>query len=441
VSTRTAWILGIVAWLGVVLGGGALLARHDAQVVWMPELRFAGVDLIYALRRVAASADRMLLLDEIRPGPYAADLGLVRVDLDLPPAPVAENLERLRRHSGRFEYRLEPDLIYVRSDARLKSPTGIDAPVLKGGTFKGDLKALGSWIRAQLPTAFIGGEPRLGQPVYTKVEFEVPPESSILDVYTQYARVLNRGWRMRRAGYMIDKQEGGGKTQATFVTSVVAQWSKLDRPYRVHPGRDQQSALKALASISKRTGIPICVADRSVMVQNRGNLDMYSGIDGNLEVEVALSQLRGRREDPRFRWQHLDGVVYIHTDLYDYRDTGEGLLMQPLTGGHFRGSLPEFARWINEHLASDTRLVAMGGEITGSEEVFTIDVEPGSTVEQALMEVTRKTGEGWVLVAQEHTTPSDDPTKPKSSGGAWGGGYLTYLSDWLEEPDWTIAPD
>jgi hypothetical protein len=405
----------------------------------MPELRFAGVDLIYALRRVAAVSDRMLLLDEVRPGPYAADLTLVRVDLDLPPAPVAEALERLKHHTRRFDYRLEPDLIYVRSDVRLKSPTGIDAPQLEGGTFRGNLRDLSAWIRGQLPTAFIRGEAKVGQPVFTEVEFEVPPRSTILDVYTQYARVLNRGWRMRRAGYMIDKAESGGKTQATFVSSTVEQWSQLDRPYRVYPGRDWETALRAIASISKRTGVPICVADRSLLVRNRGNLDLYGGIDGNLEVEVALSQLRGRREEPRFRWERVDGVIYIHTDLYDYGDKGEGLLVQPLRGGHFEGSLPEFARWINDHLAADTRMTVMGGEITGSEDRFAVDIEEGSTVEEALMEVTRQTGQGWVFVAQEVTTPSDDPTKPKSSGGAWGGGYLTYLSDWLEPPDWTVA--
>ena len=57
------WLLGVVLWFAVVGGGLAVLSRHDAGIEWVPGLRFAGVDSIYALRRVAGVSDYILMLD------------------------------------------------------------------------------------------------------------------------------------------------------------------------------------------------------------------------------------------------------------------------------------------------------------------------------------------------------------------------------------------
>ena len=54
-----------------------------AEAALLPGPRFAGVDLVYALRRVAARSGMLLALDEINMGPGTPDLDRFRIDLDL----------------------------------------------------------------------------------------------------------------------------------------------------------------------------------------------------------------------------------------------------------------------------------------------------------------------------------------------------------------------
>ncbi len=67
-------------------------SEEPAQPHVVPALRFAGVNLIYALRRVAAEAKLLLALDELQPRDLGPDLNRFRVDVDLPAGPVQEAL-------------------------------------------------------------------------------------------------------------------------------------------------------------------------------------------------------------------------------------------------------------------------------------------------------------------------------------------------------------
>jgi hypothetical protein len=429
--------VGLVWLLLGALAASGLACREASEPKaerQIPELRFAGVDLIYALRRVAAEADVILLLDEIRPPLAVADLGLVRVDVDLPAGPLASALDRLQKVAPRFEYRIEDDLVYVRSDTSIETTTTLDAKVVTGGSFEGDVRALGAWLSGQVPGAYISGEMAVGTPVFAKVKLEVAPNSSILDVYTAFARALHWGWHMRRAGYIYEKTPD----RTAIVSSTVTLWPRLTEPNFIYPGRHTDPGLRAIASISKRNNTPMVVVDRSLLVRNQGQIDNISSVwDEGGELPVLLDNIAGPKE-PKYQWERRDGIIYMRSYLYDYEDKGEGILRAKVHGGSFRGSFPEYARWLNSNLATDTKQVLMAGEIDGDEPAFSLEVQEGWTVEEALLAFTKATGAGWVFIAQERLTPSDTPDKPKSKGG-WGGGYLTLLSRWFAEADWAAA--
>jgi hypothetical protein len=431
---------------GIALAvAGALACRQGAGEKQLPGFRFAGVDLVYALLRVASASDRIFLLDEVRPEAFTPDLFLERVDIDLPPASLQDTLARLQEATGRFEFRIDPDVIYVRSDAAWDQALALDAKVLTDAEFKGDFEDLGNWIIARLPSAVITPEPAWGQPVHAQVELSIRGPASVLDVLTLYARTLGWGWRIQRAGYKTEDvpeqslptREGGQRS--VYVLSSIVQWQPLKEPIKVYPGRDELTTLRTMASISRRTGIPVCAIDRSLLVRNRGNLDMWTAKDpGTGTLDELFPLLQGPSWQQRFRFVKHDGIVLVHSDLYDFADTGKGTMKQRVEGGHFEGSLPEFARWVNAHMKGESGHVLMGGEIKGDEKRVAFDVEDDSTVEEALLAFTRASGEGWVFVAQEFARGE----KPEAMGmieGPWIGGFLTYLSDWLEPPNRNIA--
>jgi len=85
VTTRISPFRRALAPLLVSLAIGAgCRGKQDAEPPHVPAIRFAGVDLEYALERVATEAGWILGLDEISPREGGADLALVRVDVDLP---------------------------------------------------------------------------------------------------------------------------------------------------------------------------------------------------------------------------------------------------------------------------------------------------------------------------------------------------------------------
>ena len=74
----------------------------------VPALRFAGVDLEYALDRIATEAGGCSRLDEIMPKDQSPDLSLVRVDLDLPAGPLDDAMRLLREKVGGFDFQIYP---------------------------------------------------------------------------------------------------------------------------------------------------------------------------------------------------------------------------------------------------------------------------------------------------------------------------------------------
>lgn len=433
--SRAAFSLAALAWLVIVLGGGALLSRHDASVKWSPGLRLAGVDLIYALRRVAAESDRLLLLDEIRPGPYEADLSTLRVDIDLPSAPLEDQLAALQHLTGNFEFRIDPDLIYVRSYLSLSAKSNLDLKVLRGGKFTGNIRGLAEWLRTQVPNILLASDTKIGQPIFRQVELQIPPRSSVLDLLTQYARAANWGWRLARAGQKLGTTRSGDETQTTFLTTVLSQWQTLDQPYRIPPGRDENTTLKAIAQVSQAEGIPVAVIDRSPIGTMRGHLDMLSGnYPRHLRFPEVLARLAGRAEKPNLRWVWSDGVAVVSGNYYDFHDQGVSILGERLHGGHFRGSLGMLARWINQSRMNPSSQTVLGGEILPDDPIVEFDIADGATVQEALEGFSRSTGTGWVFVADEIKFVPGAPKLP----GNWSGGSLSYLTDWLAEPDWSL---
>ena len=79
-------------------------SEQPVQARMVPGLRFAGVNLIYALRRLAAEAELLLALDELQPRDLGPDLDRFRIDLDLPAGSVQTALEALKGQTQAFDF-------------------------------------------------------------------------------------------------------------------------------------------------------------------------------------------------------------------------------------------------------------------------------------------------------------------------------------------------
>ena len=123
--------------------------------------------------------------------------------------------------------------------------------------------------------------------------------------------------------------------------------------------------------------------------------------------------------------------------MFDRMDLPRGILHQALRGARFSGKLPELARFINGHLATDSKLLLMGGEILPDQPHASFEVQDGWTVERTLLEFARVSGASVAFNLQEYTIPERGSVQ--TQGGVWGGGFLNYLVDWREPPDWTLA--
>jgi hypothetical protein len=418
-------LVGVVAWLAVVGGAGFLLGRHDADPRYspVPELRFAGSDLVYVFRRVAAEGGVLLALDELRPLDRTEDLRLLHVDVDLPGGTLEGALDALQEQVGGFEYSLlENRLLYVRSYRVKESKTALDRKDLPGGTFEGDLQGLGDWLLEVQPEAFLRVHLERGHPVGPPVEMVVPKGSSALDALLLYAQASGVGWRLRRAGQHVSDSEA----ELVVVATEVTPWKPLDAAHHTPSIRMEGSMVQAFADIEVRLGTPICVIDPSPLYGNRGTLDRAFGIDPALPIEHALDDL-SQQAGYVFRWEKGGGLYVVWAEGFDRFPWLGDILKEELRGGEFRGTLFELTRWLNTNRRPSSDRDIVGGEIVPGLPAASISVREGATVGEVLFEFARQTNRGWYLVIYDRLDPE------KQTEG-WRGAFLSELVEWSDVP-------
>ncbi len=407
-------------------GSETKTASSDLPVI--RALRFAGVDLEYALERIAAEAGLPIALDEINPKDMSPDLGLYRVDLDLPAGPVDSSLRALKAGVGGFDFQIVDGVIYVRSQLSLDAKTPIDLPLLPAKEFKGTIDDLVKHILASVPTSFVNVERVVGGPESPVVEFEIPDKSSVKDAFLQYARASKLGWKLKRAGFVVDDANHG---KAIVGTSV-----ELRRP-RVSVSRlpqvfNKESTIEALAVASARLKTPMLVFDRSVLMTQRGYLNLSIQVDTPLPLKETLDDLGDSGWGPEvwhFKWRMDDGVPVIESRHFLNVLAGRDIFRAELLAGEFEGSLAELARWINAHLRNPSGEILMGGEIVEGQPRGKFTVPSGMTVTQALIAFTKSSQVSPYVTLLDLLNPlsGQQVTHPH----AWKGAYIQDLADWL----------
>jgi hypothetical protein len=427
-------ILGIAAWLAVVVGGGAVLLQHDRDVKWVPALSFAGVDVVYALRRVAAEAEVLLLLDEMSPREELGDLFFYDIDTDLATGPLSDMLDELRRHSDEgWEYEIDDGVLYVRSSSSLDGRSVLDQGYLRPGQLEVDFLELVAWIMAQRTEAFLTVVPGRGQPVYKKVVLDVPEQASPVDVLKQYARKVGAGWRLTRAG-RPEPGEQITSNEVRIVSSVVSLWLPLSDPVVLPSDRLDRSPITALARIDLRVPEPICAFDRTLFGMNRGALDLDLIVDPGEELEQSL-ELIGRYPDGRqrfFLWEWNDGVVLAFGRNFLATDTRMSLLNEKVRGGHFSGSLGQLVRWLNANRLDPSIRRLYAGEIDPNARTATLEIKEGTLVFDVLLDFARATGVGWNYVLRDAGITFQARDLP---GFATIGAYVTSMDEWAKAPN------
>jgi hypothetical protein len=434
---RTRSLIGVILLFAAGLGGGWLGCGPDPEETAttrsstanaIPGLRFAGVSLVYALRRIAAEADMLLALDEIQSGPTAVDLARYRIDFDLEPGPATAALNRLKQHTKTFDYLVFDNVIYVRSRLAVDAVTALDTKDLAATKLTVDLEELVKWIMRTQPRSYLVVRRKSGEPIFRKVDLDIPENSSVLDVLLMYAKAVDRGWRIRRAGQRITDGQG----RPGIVASSVALWPPLKEPDPFPRARRKNSITAALASVERRTGTPICIKDRTVLGDILGSLGRHRKNDPGWPVQesvevLAWAGVRSSLGDYEWEWQ--DGIMKITSQHYLYFLPGRDLVRDTVTGGVFEGNLAELARWINQNRSTPPGKVLMGGEITGEEPRARLEIAEGSSVETVLTDFARASGAGWNLTIVDALTP-DESAKPLPEN-AWRGAHLTPLKAWL----------
>lgn len=401
---------------------------NNSGVPQIKALRFAGVDLEYALERIAAEAGLPLALDEIRPEDNSPDLGLFRVDIDLPAGPVDAALRKLKEVAGGIDFEIVDGVLYVRSHLLVGTKTPIDLPQLAKSSFKGTLKDLVLHIRRAIPSSFVTIERTVGDPTPPEVEFEIADKASVKDVFLQYARASKLGWTMFRAGHTVDDPTHGAAIVATSIQPRYPRTSTSRRPQISH----LMSTTGALASASARLGVPLVVLDRSVVMNTRGFLNLSSQLDRQKPLKETLDDLGESGWGPErwhFKWKLEDDVPVIESRDFLHRLAGRDLLRAELLAGEFEGSLPELARWLNTHMKKRTNEVLMGGEIVAGQPRGKITVAPGTTLQQALVAFAKSSGVSPNFVLLGGTNPLSG--KLISHPNAWQGAFLQDLAEWI----------
>jgi len=424
---RSALALALVAL--AVAGCGSEKARPgDAHV---PTLRFAGVDLEFALDRIATEAGWVIALDEISPKDQSPDLSLVRVDMDIPAGSLDSAVRLLRDKVGGFDYKLDDGVLYVRSNALVDDKTALDMPLLEGGKFHGELVELVKYIMQRHPSSFITVTHIHGAPAGPPVDVEIPPKASVRDALVIYARTAKFGWVIRRSGQLTRDVTGAVAIMGTTVTPR----GPRKTISRVPPIHNKLSATAALADATIRLQTPVVVYDRSILQDSRGMLNLSLLSDPKWPLKETLDGLGESGFGPHawhFRWREESGVPVVRSHHFLYFLRGRDLFAQQLLGGEFEGSLPELARWINTHQKSPNGEVLMGGEIVDGLPRGKVTVSSGDTVHQAIVAFAKASGVSPYVLVFDMQNPITGVIIENPR--AWRGAFLVDLTEWRTMP-------
>jgi hypothetical protein len=429
---RTFAALAATLLLAVQLGcGGSKKDSAGPAGPEIPALKFAGVDLEYALERIATEAGLAVALDEIMPKDQSPDLSLIRVDVDLPAGPLDGAMRVLREKVGGFDYQIYPEVLYVRSNMLVDQKTSLDLPLLDGGEFEGDLAGLAKMIMQQHPSSYINVQYVQGHSAGGVVKLKIPDKSSVKDVLVQYAAAAKYGWAMRRAGHLTYDTQG---KPAIFGTGIEPRGPRHGTS-RLPTVYNRLSGAAALANASKRLETPFVVYDRSVLQDVRGIMNLALQNDPILPLDETLNDLGQSGFGPgswHFHWKNVDGVPVLMTNHFLYYLRGRDILSKTLLPGEFEGSLPELARWINSHVKDPNGEVLMGGEIVDGQPKGQVKAEAGTTVAQAIEEFARtsRTSPYVIILDLQNPFTGTFVEHPR----AWRGAYLQDLSEWRSQP-------
>ncbi|MFI5314757.1 MAG: hypothetical protein ACHQ6T_03590 [Myxococcota bacterium] len=399
----------------------------------VPALRFAGVNLEYALERIATESNWALGIDEITPKDLSPDLTLVRVDVDLPAGSLDEVMRKLRDTVGGFDYKLDDGVIFVRSNLLLDSKTNLDLPYMKGGTFHGELAELVRFIMAQHPTSFISLAQIQDGFAGPQATFDIPENASLKDVLILYARASKSSWVIHRGGETTRDTQGRPAIMATTIEPRGPRTGTSRLPFVYN----RLSTIAGLADASDRLKTAFLIFDRTVLQDVRGILNLPLQRDPRrATVNETLDVLAASGFGPgswHFHWREEDGVPVLRTNHFLYYLRGRDMISAPLLGGDFEGSLPELARWINSHWKSPAGDVFMGGEITDGMPKGKVHVESGETVDQVLVAFAKSSGVSPYVLVLDLLNPFSGVMveHPRS----WRGAYLQDLSEWRSHPE------
>lgn len=426
-STLLQALCAVALTLAVTACGGEK-SPGGTEGPQIPALRFAGVDLEYALERVAAEAGLPLVLDQITPEDMTPDLALYRVDVDLPAGPLDKVLAKLRENAGGFDYEVVNGVIYVRSRLSLAKTTPLDLPALKGQKFSGNLDDVVRLVMAELPASYVTVERVIGGPQAPVVELEIADKSTVRDLLTGYARASKLNLTVHRAGHVVRSESVGGT--AIVGTTVEARFPHKETT-RLPQVYQRESTITALADASARLKTPLVVLDRSVLMNTRGFLNLSGQKDPKLELVATLDDLAASGWGPdhwHFKWKEQDGVPVVESARFLFFLRGRDLFRAELLSGEFEGSLPELARWINTHQKSPSGEVLMGGEIVEGLPRAKLTIAPGTTVLDALIQFAKASGVSPTIAVLDMANPVTG--KIGTHPNAWRGAYLQDLAEW-----------
>lgn len=400
-------------------GTDSPLARSPVRA-----FRFAGVSLLYALRRIAHAGDAVLCVDEVRGASGEQDLHLRSLDADLPAGTLKDALDALQQMAGGFDYEFHESVLYVRSRLTVDTRTPLDMKFIPGAVFEGHLISLVGFIMRLNQRAYLRATKTIGEPVFRNVKFTIPDNSSIRDVFIEYAKALDHGWVMRRSGRMV--RHGPGQA---FVASTIDLLRPLDEPRLLRLALlREETVLEALANVAKRTQRSMVVLDRSPFTDSRGELYSKHDRDPGLPFEASIEDLiagNPGRED-RYNVDFTPEVPVLRSHFSNFRVSGKQILRAKLEEADFEGSLPELGRWLNKRLPEGIGVSFLSGEILGGEPRARIHVDNGMTVLDVLIRFAAESGDSPAVTIAW----APDMYPNAKAQNLWKGAYLRALRTW-----------
>jgi hypothetical protein len=377
---------------------------------------------------------RILVVDEVKLLGTTGDLHFRRVDVDLRSAPLGEALRRLQSATGGFDFEIGPKLVYVRANLPTEVQTNLDIPSFPEGRFEGTFDDLVRAIMVATPEMFLRTVPLRSPEAYGKHAIDVPAGSSVIDVLLQFSEQSGVGWYLSRAGYEVGETEGGTLVHA----SSARLWKPLAEPRPLPARRSKYSTAIALARISERTGVPVCVFDRALLGYNRGALDHEPFIDPRKPVADSLDNLSRRGRIEYYSWEWEGDIAVVRSRVFRRVPKKLSFVLKTLRGGVFSGTLGEFARFINSNLEEPGPEIVMGGEILPGDRVGTVEIAPGTTIEQALLQFAQASGSCWYWVSLDRFDPLKLQFGEVLPEHSFVGGFLRPIDRWTVEGDRTL---